>query len=43
MHDEGLAPDDVAAGVVHVLGLPPHVAVVEYAVQSVRQFGYRAT
>jgi NADP-dependent 3-hydroxy acid dehydrogenase YdfG len=43
MHDEGLAPDDVAAGVLHVLGLPPHVAVVEYAVQSVRQFGYRAT
>jgi NADP-dependent 3-hydroxy acid dehydrogenase YdfG len=41
MHDEGLEPADVAAGVVHVLGLPPAVVVVEYAVQSVRQLGYR--
>jgi NADP-dependent 3-hydroxy acid dehydrogenase YdfG len=41
MHDEGLDPADVAAGVVHVLGLPPAVVVVEYAVQSVRQLGYR--
>ncbi|WP_018332311.1 SDR family oxidoreductase [Actinomycetospora chiangmaiensis] len=41
MHDQGLEPADVAAGVVHVLGLPPHVVVVEYAVQSVRQLGYR--
>jgi len=41
MHDQGLAPEDVAAGVVHVLGLPPHVTVVEYAVSSVRQLGYR--
>ncbi|MCD2187445.1 SDR family oxidoreductase [Actinomycetospora soli] len=41
MHDEGLDPSDVAAGVVHVLGLPPAVVVVEYAVQSVRQLGYR--
>ncbi len=41
MHDQGLAPEDVAAGVVHVLGLPAHVMVVEYAVSSVRQLGYR--
>ena len=41
MHDQGLAPEDVAAAVVHVLGLPPHVTVVEYAVSSVRQLGYR--
>lgn len=41
MHDQGLAPADVAAAVVHVLGLPPHVAVVEYAVASVRQMGHR--
>ncbi|WP_433798536.1 SDR family oxidoreductase [Actinomycetospora sp. CA-084318] len=41
MHDEGLDPADVAAGVVHVLGLPPSVVVVEYAVQSIRQLGYR--
>ncbi|MDL5158219.1 SDR family oxidoreductase [Actinomycetospora termitidis] len=41
MHDEGLDPADVAAGVVHVLGLPPQVVVVEYAVQSIRQLGYR--
>lgn len=41
MHDEGLEPADVAAGVVHVLGLPPAVVVVEYAVQSIRQLGYR--
>jgi NADP-dependent 3-hydroxy acid dehydrogenase YdfG len=41
MHDQGLDPADVAAAVVHLLGLPPHVVVVEYAVQSVRQLGYR--
>jgi NADP-dependent 3-hydroxy acid dehydrogenase YdfG len=41
MHDQGLEPADVAAAVLHVLGLPPHVAVVEYALQSVRQLGYR--
>jgi NADP-dependent 3-hydroxy acid dehydrogenase YdfG len=41
MHDQGLDPSDVAAAVVHVLGLPPHVLVVEYAVQSVRQLGHR--
>ncbi|MEJ2871303.1 SDR family NAD(P)-dependent oxidoreductase [Actinomycetospora sp. OC33-EN08] len=41
MHDEGLDPADVAAGVVHVLGLPPHVVVVEYAVQSIRQLGFQ--
>lgn len=41
MHDQGLEPADVAAAVVHLLGLPPHVAVVEDAVHSVRQRGYR--
>ncbi|MCD2194864.1 SDR family NAD(P)-dependent oxidoreductase [Actinomycetospora endophytica] len=41
MHDQGLAPADVAAGIVHLLGLPPEVAVVEYAVASVRQLGHR--
>lgn len=33
----GLDPDHVAAAVVHVLGLPADVQVVEYAVTSVRQ------
>jgi NADP-dependent 3-hydroxy acid dehydrogenase YdfG len=33
----GLDPDVVAAAVVHVLGLPADVQVVEYAVTSVRQ------
>lgn len=37
MHDQGLAPDDVAAAVVHVLGLPARVCVVEYALLSVHQ------
>ena len=41
MHDEGLRPDDVAAAVVHVLGLPPSVCVVEYALTSMRQQGLR--
>ena len=41
MHDEGLDPGDVAAAVVHVLGLPPAVVVVEYALQSIRQLGHR--
>jgi NADP-dependent 3-hydroxy acid dehydrogenase YdfG len=41
LRDQGLDPDDVAAAVVHLLGLPAHVAVVEYALQSVRQLGYR--
>ncbi|WP_433781114.1 hypothetical protein ACQPX6_15610 [Actinomycetospora sp. CA-101289] len=34
MHAEGLAPEHVAAAVVHVLGLPPEVCVVEYALTS---------
>ena len=37
MHAEGLTPADVAAAVVHVLGLPPEVCVVEYALVSTRQ------
>ena len=41
MHDEGLHPDDVAAAVVHVLGVPASVCVVEYALTSVRQQGGR--
>jgi NADP-dependent 3-hydroxy acid dehydrogenase YdfG len=41
MHDEGLRPADVAAAVVHVLGLPPSVCVVEYALTSMRQQGLR--
>lgn len=41
MHDQGLDPADVAAAVVHVLGLPPHVVVVEYALASARQMGHR--
>lgn len=39
MHHEGLTPADVAAAVVHVLGLPPSVCVVEYALTSMRQQG----
>lgn len=34
---EGLSPEAVADAVVHILGTPPDVAVVEYAVMSVRQ------
>ena len=37
MHAEGLTVDDVATAVVHVLGLPPGVCVVEYALVSTRQ------
>lgn len=37
MHAEGLSADDVAHGVEHVLGLPPGVTVVEYALVSTRQ------
>jgi clavulanate-9-aldehyde reducatase len=37
LRDDGLPPDAVAAAVVHVLGAPPEVNVVEYAVMSVRQ------
>ena len=39
MHAEGLAPEHVAAAVVHVLGLPPEVCVVEYALTSTAQHG----
>ena len=41
MQDEGLRPADVAAAVVHVLGLPASVCVVEYALTSMRQQGLR--
>jgi NADP-dependent 3-hydroxy acid dehydrogenase YdfG len=37
MHDLGLTPEHVAAAVVHVLGLPPEVCVVEYALTSTAQ------
>ena len=37
MHAQGLAPEHVAAAVVHVLALPPEVCVVEYALTSVAQ------
>jgi NADP-dependent 3-hydroxy acid dehydrogenase YdfG len=37
MHAQGLAPEHVAAAVVHVLGLPPEVCVVEYALTSTTQ------
>jgi NADP-dependent 3-hydroxy acid dehydrogenase YdfG len=37
MHEQGLAPDDVARGIEHVLGLPSGVTVVEYALVSTRQ------
>jgi NADP-dependent 3-hydroxy acid dehydrogenase YdfG len=37
MHGLGLTPEHVAAAVVHVLGLPPEVCVVEYAVVSTAQ------
>ncbi|HWN25621.1 MAG TPA: SDR family NAD(P)-dependent oxidoreductase [Actinomycetospora sp.] len=37
MHAQGLAPEHVAAAVVHVLGLPPEVCVVEYALTSTAQ------
>lgn len=37
MHEQGLSPDDVAHGVEHVLGLPPGMTVVEYALVSTRQ------
>jgi NADP-dependent 3-hydroxy acid dehydrogenase YdfG len=37
MHDLGLAPGHVAAAVVHVLGLPPEVCVVEYALVASAQ------
>lgn len=38
VHDQGLAPEAVAAAVVHVLGLPPEVTVVEYALRSSHQY-----
>ncbi|MFC5141575.1 SDR family oxidoreductase [Actinomycetospora rhizophila] len=37
MHELGLTPEHVAAAVVHVLGLPPEVCVVEYALVSSAQ------
>lgn len=37
MHGLGLTPEHVAAAVVHVLGLPPEVCVVEYALVSTAQ------
>lgn len=37
MHAQGLTPEHVAAAVVHVLGLPPEVCVVEYAMTSTAQ------
>ena len=37
MHAQGLTPEHVAAAVVHVLGLPPEVCVVEYALTSTAQ------
>ena len=37
MHARGLTPEHVAAAVVHVLGLPPEVCVVEYALVSTAQ------
>jgi NADP-dependent 3-hydroxy acid dehydrogenase YdfG len=37
MHELGLTPEHVADAVVHVLGLPPEVCVVEYALVSTAQ------
>lgn len=37
MHEQGLAPNDVAHAIEHVLGLPSGVTVVEYALVSTRQ------
>jgi NADP-dependent 3-hydroxy acid dehydrogenase YdfG len=37
MHAQGLAPEAVADAVLHVLGLPPEVTVVEYALVSTSQ------
>ncbi|MHC1557700.1 SDR family oxidoreductase [Actinomycetospora sp. C-140] len=37
MHTLGLTPEHVAAAVVHVLGLPPEVCVVEYALMATAQ------
>ncbi|MDD7964480.1 SDR family oxidoreductase [Actinomycetospora lemnae] len=37
MHALGLTPEHIAAAVVHVLGLPPEVCVVEYALTSTAQ------
>ncbi|WP_166660027.1 SDR family oxidoreductase [Actinomycetospora succinea] len=37
MHGLGLTPEQVAAAVVHVLGLPPEVCVVEYALVATAQ------
>ncbi|MEJ2864651.1 SDR family oxidoreductase [Actinomycetospora flava] len=37
MHGLGLTPEHVAAAVVHVLGLPPEVCVVEYALVPTAQ------
>lgn len=37
MHALGLTPEQVAAAVVHVLGLPPEVCVVEYALVASAQ------
>ncbi|MDD7937327.1 SDR family NAD(P)-dependent oxidoreductase [Actinomycetospora lutea] len=37
MHALGLTPEHVAAAVVHVLGLPPEVCVVEYALVASAQ------
>jgi NADP-dependent 3-hydroxy acid dehydrogenase YdfG len=37
MHAQGLTPEAVADAVLHVLGLPPEVTVVEYALVSTSQ------